>query len=1071
MAPQRQIKGVRMSNKLFRDTLLASTVIAGMTVFSTAAFAQDATDAGQTQGPPGTPGTPAPADDDTPGPGVVPQAGAGAAEETSTGDIVVTGSLIKNPNLTASNPVTVVGQEEIQLRQSNVAEEVIRDIPGATPSIGAQVNNGSGGSAFVNLRSLGSNRNLVLLDGVRIAPAGLGGVVDLNNIPLALVDRIDALTGGASTTYGADAVAGVVNFITRRDFAGVELSASQNITEEGDGNQFRVDVTVGANFDDGRGNAVLNLGYIDTDPVYFGDRPFARVGIESFQAENVAGAGSTTTVPAAFSFQGGGLPVGAPGRLSGNRQIDPALGFAVRPTGVGVYQTFNFNPYNVFQTPFQRFNMYGAGHYEVSDGLEVYTRGLFSNNLVSTIIAPSGSFASLVTIPVSNPFLPVGLRNQFCASQDFNPNVPGVQPLTPAQCEAAAAARTPGDPNFRTFTTNLRRRFVEAGPRISDYETTIFDFRAGIRGGITETINFDVFGAYGESENQSTIRNYVTTSRLRAALFATNPTTCLPGAPLGGSSAAGCVPINVFGEAGTISPQAVNFVVQESTSTVRTSLAQARALINGDFGVTSPFGTDPVGFAVGSEYRKYQATQRSDVLARTPGELGGAGGAAPNIDGGLDVYEAFAELIAPLVQDRPFFENLLLEAGIRRSSYSIFAPGNPTFKTTTYKIGGQWNPVQDVRIRGNYGRAVRAPNISELFTPQTVGLTNLAVDPCAGSAPVGNANLRAVCLAQGAQAFTIGSITNPTAAQANAVFGGNLNLVPEESDSYTIGVVFQPTFVPNLAVTVDYFNIDIDGAISNPSATSVLNDCFQNLGAASASDPRCTSIRRNPQTGELQGDPSTTPGVPIPLSNSGRIRTDGVDVGASYRTGLPFFEDTRLSLTFQGTYTRNQEFQSDPTQVPRECVGFYSNNCGFPAGSPQPKYRFSQRTTLTFGDIDVSLLWRYLHSLRYEPRQQQEDIQAAIGRGCVDPTGADPNGCVVDPRFRSIDAKHYFDLSTRYGITENFDFTVSVLNLFDKNPPVVGNTVGTTTFNGGNTYPSSYDPLGRRFAFGARLKF
>jgi outer membrane receptor protein involved in Fe transport len=1059
-----------MSKKLFRDTLLASTVIAGMAMFTTPAFAQDANDPARQTPPPGTQGTPAPADEDTPGPGVIPQDGAGAAEETSSGDIVVTGTLIKNPNLTASNPVTVIGQEEIQLRQTNVAEEVLREIPGAVPSIGSQVNNGSGGAAFVNLRGLGSNRNLVLLDGVRITPAGLGGQVDLNNIPLALIDRVDALTGGASTTYGADAVAGVVNFITRSDFAGAEISASQTITEQGDGNQFRVDVTVGANFDDGRGNAVLNLGYIDTDPVYFGDRTFARNGIESYLA--TAPGGSGTTVPARFSFQGGGLAVGTPGRLSGNQQIDPQIGAVPVGSvngGQGTYAPFNFNPFNVFQTPFQRFNMYGAGHYEVTDGLEVYTRGLFSNNTVETIIAPSGLFATQVTVPVSNPFLTPALRTQFCANQDFNPTMAGIQPLTPEQCAAAAVATSPTDPNFRTFLTNVGRRTPETGSRVSEYETTIFDFRTGIRGGITDTINFDVFGAYGQSQNTQTIQGYVLTSRARAAVFATNPNTCLGGAPLGGSNAPGCVPLNLFGAQGSITPQMANFLVAESTTTINTSLAQARALINGDFGITSPFGTDPIGFAVGAEYRKYQADQRADLLAQTPGELGGAGGAAPNIDGGLDVYEGFAELIAPLVQDRPFFESLLLEAGVRRSRYKVFAPGSPKFRTTTYKVGGQWMPVQDIKFRGNYSRAVRAPNISELFSPQSVGLTNLGTDPCAGAAPVNNATLRAVCLAQGAPADQIGSIENPTAGQANAVFGGNLNLKPETSDSYTVGAVFQPTFVQNLAITIDYFNIDIKGAVSTPTPQDVISACFGSLNAGSAQDPACTGIRRNPTTGSLAGDPSTTLGLPIPLSNAGRIKTDGVDLGANYRTDLPFLEDAKLSLTFQGTWTRNSEFQASPSSINRECVGFFSVNCG----SPQPKYRFSQRTTLTLGDIDVSLLWRYMHKLKLEPLQLEEDIAAAQapGSGCPDPLGADPSGCVIDPQFRNISSRHYFDLTTRFGVMENFDLTVTVANLFDKSPPIVGNSVGTTTFNGGNTFPSSYDPLGRRFTVGARLKF
>src|SRR3954471_15327858 len=233
-----------MSNKTFRETLLASTVIAGMSFVATPAFAQA----------------------DQPQPAPTGQPAAQPAEEAPA--IVVTGTLIRNPNLLSSAPVAVVGQDELQLRQTNTAEEVLRDLPGAVPSIGSAVNNGNGGSAYADLRGLGNFRNLVLLDGQRIVPSSVVGRVDLNNIPLALVERVDTLTGGAAVTYGADAVSGVVNFITRRDFAGVEMAASEQITEQGDGNVFRADATIGANFDDGRGNVVLSLGYQHADPVY-----------------------------------------------------------------------------------------------------------------------------------------------------------------------------------------------------------------------------------------------------------------------------------------------------------------------------------------------------------------------------------------------------------------------------------------------------------------------------------------------------------------------------------------------------------------------------------------------------------------------------------------------------------------------------------------------------------------------------------------------------------------------------------------------------------------------------------
>jgi iron complex outermembrane receptor protein len=726
---------------------------------------------------------------------------------------------------------------------------------------------------------------------------------------------------------------------------------------------------------------------------------------------------------------------------------------------------FNFNPYNIFQTPFERFNMYGAGHYAVSDTVEVYTRGLFSKNTVNTIIAPSGVFNSSIVVPLSNPYLPAAARSQFCAASG----------ITVAQCTAASTALLPTDPNFRTITTNLARRTTEVGPRISNYQTTIFDYRAGVKVGLTDGIKLDVSGGYGESENTQTLQGYVLTSRVRSAVYATNTTTCLAGAPQGAAinAGSGCVPLNVFGADGSITPGMINYITGESTTTVRTSLAQARAVLNGDFGFASPFATDAIGFAAGGEYRKYRASQRSDTLAQTAGELGGAGGAAPNIDGGYEVSEGFGELIAPLIQDKPFFHSLTLEAGARYSHYKVFANSAPTFNTTTYKAGGSWEPATGLKVRGMYQRAVRAPNISELFSPVNTGLTNLATDRCAGAAPVGNADLRAICLAQGAPASTIGLIAIPTAGQANITSGGNLNLRPEKSDSYTLGVVLQPTqFVPGLSITVDYYNIKIKGAISQFAPGDIISACFDNVNAASATSPACLAISRNPVTGGLDGDPATTRGLLAAISNLGTVKTDGIDLGVNYRT--PLVDGVKLALAFQGNWSKSSKFQAAPGLLNRECIGFYSVNCGGAAsavaggsGSLQPELTWNTRATLTFADnIDVSVLWRHIDGVRQEP----DDVANGNGSAFAGSlTGGALAGRNVD--FTRIPSFDYFDLATRIGVAENFDLTITVSNLLDKQPPLVGSTVGSTSFNSGNTYPSTYDALGRRFSVGARLHF
>jgi outer membrane receptor protein involved in Fe transport len=1009
----------------------------------------------------------------------------------------------------------VTTSDAIELKQSNVAEEVLRELPGVVPSIGSAINNGNGGASFVDLRGLGANRNIVLLDGNRLVPSGLAGLVDLNNIPLALIERVDALTGAAVTTYGADAITGVVNFITRRDFAGVEVAASEQITEKGDGNFMRADLTLGANFDDGRGNATLSVGYQQSDAVYQGARDFSVFQVGSYSG---ATAGSGTAVPSRF---GGLRNLDANCNLvantpnSGNRNTSQ-INWDGRPCPGGAtantYAPFNFNPYNIFQTPFTRYNIFGQAHYEVSDAVEVYARGLFSKNNVRTIFAPSGSFGASVNINLNNPFLPALLRSQFCAF-DVNPSATVYTPrFTPAECAAAAAATGPSDPNYRVIGTGgfvaadtdgdgiigtgegynpnpaaaFNRRTTEIGPRVSDFTSSVFDTRIGLRGPVTSTVDWDVSGSYGESTQVQAIQGYALTSRMREGSLV----DVINGVPTCTSNNPDCVPVDIFGPEGSITPEMADFLSESSSTTIKTTLGQLRGLISGDFGYALPWATQPIGFAVGTEFRKYRAQQSSDLLAKTPGELGGFGGANPDIDGGYAVYEGYAELIAPIVEDKPGFESLTLETGIRYSKYEIDGAGGN--KTWTWKAGGSWEPGFGLKVRGNYSRAVRAPNISELFTPQVVGLTNLVIDPCAGSAPVSNADLRAVCLAQGAPLGTIGLITNPTAAQANALFGGNIELKPEKANTWTLGVVFVPEFLPKFSMSVDYYNIRIMDVIGTALPGDVIGACFNNLNAASATDPDCLAIRRNPNTGGLDGDPAITQGLPLATTNLGELFTDGVDLIANYKTSVGFGD---LALSFVGNWTRNSEFNANvasPDSFFRECAGYYSVNCSF-TGSIQPKLQFSQRTTLTMGKVDLSLLWRWIDAVKFEPRQMADDAANAdaanrdnagnllpidlnrIGQAgfqaCPNFATSDEGGCMVEEGFRKIPAEHYFDLTARFNATDNMTFTFTVQNLFDNQPKVVGNTIGSTTFNSGNIFPSTYDALGRRYAVSAKLKF
>jgi len=942
-----------------------------------------------------------------------------SAEALGENAIVVTGSRISNPNLELSSPVAAVTADDIDLRQANVAEEILREIPGVVPSIGAQVNNGNGGSTFLNLRGIGANRNIVLLNGTRVIPAGLAGITNVDVIPLALIERTDVLTGGAGAAYGADAIGGVVNFITKNNFEGVELSVTQALTERGDGETFRADFTLGGNFDDGRGNATLSLGYTNRDQVLQGDRDFSVFNISS------------------ITGNAGGSSTAAPTRLS-----LPGLGFQqVTDDGstlVDFDRPFNFNPFNLFQLPLEQFRIFGTANYEITDGIEMYGEGLFVQSTNTTAIAPSGSFGVNAPLPLNNPFLNDNIRNIIC----------GAQGIAQADCDAAGA--TPFGPNladgsvnpdFLAPVTNVARRFVELGPRLNERETRLFQVKAGIRGDITDSIEFDVFGAYGESDLRSRQSGNGTRTRLDQSLFSVDPNQCID--PTGG-----CVPIDLFGPVGSITQEVGAFLDVGNFASTATTLGQLQGFVSGDL-FTVPSADQPVNFVVGAEYREYTAFTASDQLTQTPGEVLGNGAAAPNQGGSFDVSELFGELVIPIVSGVSFAEQINLELGGRVSDYST------TGTEYTWKAGGSWTITDGFTIRGNYQQVTRAPNIGELFQPQITGLDNSSEDPCQGTNPVGDAALQAVCLAQGAPANSIGFIIPDPAGQINVTTGGNPNLAAEDAETYTIGFIFEPAAIPGLAITADYYNISITDAITNPTVGDVFASCFgqgfsgaggaPNLPAGAAGSAACNGIIRNPFTGNLFGDVAITPGLPQVLTNQGEIATDGIDVSLNYSRD---FGAVGWNLSVLGNWTNSSTFNAnanDPNSLNRECVGFFSTNCG----SIQPEFSFTTRNTISVDRFDISLLWRYIDAVEIEPEVAGNFL----------------------PEFESIGSENYFDLTVRANATENLDITLAVINLFDNDPTVVGSDVGTTAFNSGNVFPSTYDPLGRRFSITARLNF
>jgi iron complex outermembrane recepter protein len=1004
--------GNKMSNnQLIRRALMSSTIVAGL-AFATPALAQDATippepqDIPPEQIPPERQPTIQPQDaiqDEQ------------LIRQAAGGDIVVTGTRIARPNLEQSSPVTVVGAEEIALQQPTSAEDFLREIPGANAATGPQTNNGSDGSARLNLRGLGTNRNLILLNSRRVTPRGTDAVVDLNSIPVALIERTDVFTGGASTVYGADAVAGVVNFITRRNFAGAEISGLYGVTERGDGARYRTDLTMGANFDDGRGNAVFNVSYTRTSPVIQGERP-----ISEFARSSATGApsGSTTAAPASIT-------------ITGATALCPGGQFAVDQAGTGFVcgqNDYNFNPLNLFQTPLERWSLYGQAHYEVLPAVEVYTEGMFVKTNVELNLAPAGVFQSSVNVALNNQFLTPAQRLTLCQASVASSGAGSLPAGT--DCAAAIAAGTIIPVNA------VGRRFVEAGPRRSIEDTNMFHVNAGVRGPLTATLDWDVYGSYGKSERTQTRRGWGLLSRVRSGVL---------GCPAG--SAPGCVPFNLFGPAGSITPEMVASIDLPTYFFSSAEFAAAQGIISGDLGFALPWAEEAIGVATGVEFRRYAASSEGDAISRIPGEVLGAGAAALPLSGEYDTTEGFAELTVPVIEHRPFFHNLTVEAGARYSNYST-SGGN-----WTWKAGGSWAPIRDIKFRGVYSKAVRAPNIAELFQPQVVALTARTVDPCQGTIAeitARGANFPALCAAQlaavGAPGALLGSIIAPTAGQIQSTQGGNPNLDPEKARSITAGVVIEPSMVPGLAVTLDYFDIKVTDAISSPSASDIIDGCF----APTPNQAFCSIIFRNPATGQLSGPAETTFGPTLALSNLGRIQTDGFDLGVAYRRNLGF---ALLNMNFQGTWTRDFFYQATPLSPNRQCIGYYSVSCmPFGTGVPMPEWAWNLRTTLTFGgSTDVSLLWRHISGTEVEPVVLE-------------------NQTIFEP-YRKIPAYDWFDLTLQQHIGERMRVTFTVNNLLDKDPPDVGNTISGPGANSGNTFPSLYDPLGRRYTIGVNLRF
>jgi len=989
-----------------------------------------------------------------------------AAGASTVSELVVTGSRIPQPNLTSVSPLTTVSAAEVKLTGTSNVESLLNDLPSSFAAQTAQVSNGSDGTAQANLRGLGPGRTLVLVDGKRLMPGDPGSQVpDLNVIPASLVERADVVTGGGSAVYGSDAVAGVVNFILKKNFEGVQVDyqysfdnhQNRNVQaatflknfglpipkDSSGGGIHNISIIIGANSPDDKGNITAYATYQHTASILQGTRDFTDCGL------------ATTTGPGGVtnnSHKCVGSSNSAYGRFDKNKiHGGIAKTSANNPDGTATFVpysgalAYNFNPLNFIQREDDRYTAGFFAHYEVNKLFEVYTDFMFLDDQTNAQIAPSGLFRN------SGPNLAAGYT--------INCNNPL---LSPAQSAALCpgAVITPGAPGGTLDNLqSIGYRFA-AVPRNSDITHTDYKIDVGLRGDLGSGWSYDAYLQLGIARLDSHITGYGSENKIANALNVINdPVTGQPVCVNGGTA---CVPLNIFKALSAgITPAAIKYVLADAFTTGEARQQIASVNVTGDlghYGLKSPFAADGVGINIGAEYRRESIFTNFDTEQQA-GDLSGGGGQALNTQGSTNVKELFGELRVPLAHDLPLIQDLTLDAGYRFSHYNFAGD------TNTYKVGAEYRPIQDILLRASYNRAVRAPSVGALFTPQVVGLGTFT-DPCAADITAKNptgtptASL-AQCLNTGltpAQ-YGNGNLGQCPSAQCSVLTGGNpTGLKPELADTYSVGAVLTPHFLPGFSASVDYYNIKVNGVLQAGLAPpgAILAQCLAN-GAS----PFCALIHRDPVTGGVD----TAQGYVSQLTaNAGFLATDGIDAALNYHYHLPdWYRGSTagsIDLSFIGTWI--DHFTQEPSAASPatfDCVGLYGPKCGIPT----PHYRAVTRITYNSPfNLSLSLRWRY-------------NGPVGLDLLSTNPLLAD-NPPKVDnvPNEAKIKAYNYFDLAVTYKVKDGLALRAGVNNVLDTDPPQIdANNLGISgpPFGNGNTFPGYYDSLGRNIFVGLTANF
>jgi outer membrane receptor protein involved in Fe transport len=996
-------------------------------------------------------------------------------------EIIATGTRIRDENIIAASPITTISQEEISLKQTPNIERVFRDMPITIPGDGENVNNGTAGQATLDLRGLGPERSLILVDGKRLSPYDINGIVTTDVIPINMLKRVDVVTGGASAVYGSDAMSGAVNFILRDDFEGFEIEYGYSETDSsqaefggGESSDY-IGAIFGVAFDDGRGHMVLGGSRTERGSVLLGERSFGLFGVSS-----ATGSGLGEPPPAPEAGCSGNTPfttamssgVGSTTAMPGVLNLLSGSTYQFLDNGdlnEGQCARFNFNPFNYYQTPQERTQFTTIASYDYNDSVEFYGRATYSSNSSDFQIAPSGTFGQLFTIPVANPFFNAGVRQTILNDlgtfagdfvtglnadiADCEANLGGTCDQATLDALNAALAADPlgfGAAGIRDvndndvfdegdeFRSTARRRTLELGPRTGIFDTDYYQYVLGVRGelfGAMEGWNYDVSYQRGVSDFVETRDGFTNLTNLQAGINTVSADQCITAS--GEVTGAPCTPINVFGPVGAITDEQRDsgYFIAIASDIRKATQEITHASISGTLdGVKLPTADSGLAVAFGLEQQKLTAdSQPDECLKLAPASCqGGAGGNRLPVSGRYSSDEWFVEAAMPLIEGRSGFEKVDLELGFRSADYDVQGD------TDSWKAGLSWEIFSGFRMRFMQQQAVRVANVGELFRPITTGLDNATFDPCSDgnpNPPAPGSELFDRCVATGMLPSQVGAVPDIISGQINVFFGTNPAALPspEEADTTTVGFVWDTEFgsIP-ATISLDYYDIEINDYIDTPSGQEALDLCYV-IG-----DPDCLSavVRIGGQL-SISGA-----GVPAYFTNFERFQAEGLDLVVN--TAFDLGNVGELAVDFNAHKYLTNEFLTTSLSEVVDCNGIYGTSC-----DPVPEYRHTMRAQWMRNEFDASVLWRHIGSMDAQVNEAD----------------------ALFPDFRSVSANDYFDLTFGYTYNDMIRLSLLVANVFDEDPPILGNETGSTSFNSGNTFPSLFDTMGRVYNVAVRVTF